>query len=200
MELIAANWVVVEAAAVTLLAPIAAVSLARARSAGSASLRFCGAVAAFVALASASAAALNVPVPSLVRAQLVVAAAAFAFGAIGFCATAIFTDVLDAAACSLVAALLLSGGVFVAGGPLADASTTALNGALTASPIVAAAAAADVDLFRSAFLYDRSPVAHRLFHYPDWYMAAALYLAIAAAAAFVATWRSSARRRALPGK
>ena len=191
-----ANWIVIEAALVTCVAPIAGVATAR-QSHGSIRglVSFAAGVIVFVAICgtltrfqSASAAW-----TTIVQTQAVVACAALALGAIGAGASMRFRDVLDAAGLSLAIAVLSSTGVFVAGGPLADLSTGALNAAMLASPVVSAAAAANIDLFRSAFLYEHSPVAHRLFAYPPWYWAAALYAlaAVLCGAIYLAVFKAS---------
>lgn len=108
-------------------------------------------------------------------------AAALALAALGaFCASA-FRDTLDAAACSLAVALSISWGALVAGPPVGDLPLSVLNAALLASPIVATASAANIDIFRSGTLYQLSPVAHGRFDYPMWYFASAWYLVIAVA-------------------
>jgi hypothetical protein len=202
------NWIVIEAALATVPAPLAAVALARrTRSAAAGVWVFiacdvlfaaaCGAISRFQPAGATWA--------TIAQTQAVVASAVLGLGAVGACASALFSDVLDAAGVSLALVLVLSGGVFVAGGPLADWSAGVLNAALVASPIVSAAAAANIDLFRSAFLYEHSPIGHRLFAYPSWYAASGLYLATAGVLLISRTGvifrlgrRSSAPHQALP--
>ena len=200
LNTLSANWIVIEAVLAMCVAPVAAVaSLSRTHNYGQWLLRFfssvviCGAILGAVARLGFTTAAWT----TILEAQFVVASAALAAGALGAFASMMFSDVLDAAGSSLAVTLLCSSGVFLVGGPLADVSTGVLNAALLASPIVSAASAADIDLFRSAFLYEHSPVAHRLFAYPSWYAAAGLYLGIAVVM-LAATSRFSARRPALP--
>jgi hypothetical protein len=115
----------------------------------------------------------------IVVSHLTLGAAALALGALGaFCAL-VFRDVLDAAACSASIAIVSACGVIVAGAPIRDLPTPLLNAALLASPVVATASAANIDIFRSELLYQISPVAHRLFEYPAWYTASALYVLVA---------------------
>ncbi len=108
------------------------------------------------------------------------ASAAVALAALGALCAATFRDRLDAAAAAVTAALLLSGGVLVAGTPVADAPRAVIEAALTASPVVAIASAAGIDLARTEVLYQVSPLARLHFDYPTWYAASAWYLAAAA--------------------
>jgi hypothetical protein len=78
-------------------------------------------------------------------------------------------DPLDAAAFSSGTALVAALGLFAAGPLAADLPTPIVNAALSASPIVSVASAADVDLLRTDLLYRISPLAHRQFEYPTWY-------------------------------
>jgi hypothetical protein len=80
-----------------------------------------------------------------------------AFG--GLCAV-VWADVLDAAACALVGTLVVTTGVLVAGAPVADAPRALIDAALTASPIVAIASAANIDVIRMDVLYQISPLSH----------------------------------------
>ena len=78
-------------------------------------------------------------------------------------------DPLDAAAFSSSMALVAAVGLFATGPLAADLPTWIVNAALSASPIVSVASAADVDLLRTDLLYRLSPLAHRQFEYPTWY-------------------------------
>ena len=179
---LAANAIVIEALIVLVIAPLAGVMLARRAVARSrAASAFIGAVALFTVVCGATAASGSDRETWLyiAESQATMASAALALGALGACAATLFSDVLDAAASSLAVSAVCGCGIFVAGAPVADMSTTALNVVLLASPVVAAASAANIDLFRGAFLYQYSSVAHRLFAYPAWYAASALYLAVA---------------------
>ena len=107
------------------------------------------------------------------------ASAALALAGLGAVAAGALRDPLDAAAASVTAALVLSGGLLVAGPTAGDLPTPLVNVALIASPLVGTTSAAHLDLLRSDVFYDLSPVAHRRFDYPDWRAASALYLAVA---------------------
>jgi hypothetical protein len=115
-------------------------------------------------------------------------AAAIALVAVGAFYRTVFRHVLDAAACALATALIVGFGVFVIGPAAIALPAALLDVALLANPLVATAAAADVDLFRGDLLYHLSPIAHRQFDYPAWQSAAGLYCLIAAAA-----WYGAAR-------
>jgi hypothetical protein len=113
-------------------------------------------------------------------------AATIALVAVGALCRRVFADVLDAAACGVTAAVVAGFGVFIIGPAAIDLPAPLLNLALIASPLVAVASAANVDIFRGELLYQLSPIAHRQFEYPAWYSAAGLYGATTAAAALAA--------------
>jgi hypothetical protein len=108
-----------------------------------------------------------------------VASAAMALVALGALCAVTFRDQLDAAAAALTAVVVLSAGVLVAGAPVADAPRAVIEAALTASPVVAIASAAGIDLARTEVLYQVSPLARLRFEYPTWYVASAWYLGAA---------------------
>jgi hypothetical protein len=90
-----------------------------------------------------------------------------------------FRDEVDAAACAALIAVAAAT-TFVAAGPaLADAPARLIDATLLASPVVATAATAGLDLVRTEPLYRLTPVAHRQFTYPEWYAACAAYLTAA---------------------
>jgi hypothetical protein len=111
--------------------------------------------------------------PDALRAVLIshatLAVTGLALAALGGWFGCTFRDPLDAAALSAGAALVAALGLFAAGPLVADLPTAMVNAALSASPIVATASAADVDLLRTDLLYRISPLAHRRFEYPRWY-------------------------------
>lgn len=112
-------------------------------------------------------------------AHLTLAAAALALLAGGAACARLWRDPLDAIALGLGLTCLVSFGVLVAG-PLADilppGATTVVLGA---SPVVAVAAAAEIDLLRTELFYEWSPLAHRRLDYPAWWAASAGYLTVA---------------------
>jgi hypothetical protein len=119
-------------------------------------------------------------VPPLVASQLILAAAAIALVSAGACFRALFSDRLDGAACSLALSLVLTLGVIAAGPAAGDIPTASLNALLGINPLVAAMAAANVDIFRSEPLYRLSPIAHRQFSYPVWSWSAGAFVVMAA--------------------
>src|SRR4029434_6191515 len=99
----------------------------------------------------------------------------FALAALGVWCGSVWRDPLDAAACSVGIAMLAAFGIFAAGPLAANLPTPVVNAALIASPIVSAASAADVDIFRTDLLYRISPLAHGRFDYPAWFTPLAAY-------------------------
>ena len=99
----------------------------------------------------------------------------YALAALGAWSGSVLRDPLDAAACSMSIALLAAFSIFAAGPLAANLPTPVVNLALIASPIVSAASAADVDLFRTDLLYRISPLAHGRFDYPAWFTPLAAY-------------------------
>jgi hypothetical protein len=162
---------ILEAAVLVVTAPLCGVALATRRFRGSM------AAAALFALLLAVSAAWTLTSwgrsPDALRAVLVshatLAVTGLALAALGGWFGSTFRDPLDAAAFSAGAALVAALGLFAAGPLVADLPTGIVNAALSASPIVATASAADVDLLRTDLLYRVSPLAHRRFEYPRWY-------------------------------
>lgn len=113
-------------------------------------------------------------------------AGAFALAGLGSWCRAVCADRLDAIGVGVLAALSVGFGVFAAGALTAEVSTPFLNWLLLTNPIVAAASAAGVDIFRSALLYELLPIAHREFQYPAWQSSAAIYACVAVATFLIA--------------
>jgi len=184
------NALFVEIAVVLVAAPLAGVALAPRRLAkpGTAAARAWRALwplvagAALVTIGSAVAFAIltsGVGAARIAASHVVLWTAAIALSAIGsWCATQ-FMDPLDAAGCALAATMTPALGVLVAGPMAIQAPTGVINASLVASPVVAIASAADIDLFRTPLLYHLSPLAHTRFDYPSWSAAAAVYVAVA---------------------
>ena len=99
----------------------------------------------------------------------------FALAAVGAWFGSVWRDPLDAAACSVGIAMLAGFGIFAVGPLAANLPTPVVNAALIASPIVSAASAAGVDIFRTDLLYRISPLAHGRFDYPAWFTPLAAY-------------------------
>jgi len=121
------------------------------------------------------------------------AAAVLALAGTGAVCRAVFADPLDRIAAVLLIATVTLLGVFALGDITATLPTAALNLLLLASPVVAVASAAQIDIFHLRALYELSPIAHREFQYPAWPAAAALYGCVALAA-FLAVRVHNARR------
>ena len=107
-----------------------------------------------------------------------IGAVAFALAALGAYCGAVWRDALDAAAVSLLVALVAAGALLVAGASIADAPQSIVQAGLLASPFVAAATAAQIDVVRLETFYQISPLAHMRVDYPSWQAACGCYLAV----------------------
>jgi len=125
----------------------------------------------------------GVPWDTAMASHLTLAAAALALAALGAWCGSTFLDPLDAGACSVAVALVATCGLFAAGSLVADLPTPVVNAALLTNPIIAVTSAANIDLLRSDFLYQISPIAHRHFEYPVWYLAVTCFSCISLCAA-----------------
>ncbi|HUK37131.1 MAG TPA: hypothetical protein VLV86_24615 [Vicinamibacterales bacterium] len=170
---------------------------------GASSIAGCGLFAAIFA-ASAAIAHLVVdpatPVAALVAPHVTLSIATLAATALGAAAAASMDHPLDAAGCALLLSLLAGVGVLVSGPLVADAPAGLVNAALAASPIVATASAANIDVLRGDLLYRFSPIAHRAFDYPSWTTACLIYAALAAIAFMLVVMRVNPRGRTLPAE
>jgi hypothetical protein len=99
---------------------------------------------------------------------------------------------MDAAGVSLLLSLIASGGLLVGGASVGDLPRLVIAAGLVASPLVAMASAAQIDIVRSDLLYQISPLAHIQIDYPTWSLATVCYLA--AACVFVLSLTATARR------
>jgi hypothetical protein len=117
------------------------------------------------------------------------AAVSFALCAFGALCGGTFRDPLDAVACSLLVVFFATAGLLVAGAAVADAPRQLIDLALTASPLVAIASAAHIDIVRMGVPYQISPLAHLQIDYPTWYAASASYVAVAGLCFVGLTWR-----------
>lgn len=172
----------------SVLAPLAAVMVTRRCrqaakvSAWASSLaRLAGAIACYVAMSAVIAIALtNVQTTALAPiafSHITLGTGMLAFAAVGVFCSAALRDPLDAGLASLAVTLTLGIGILVAGPSVSDLPRGIVNAALAGSPLVASAAAADIDLLRLDVLYHVSPIAHVQFAYPSWYTATGLYVA-----------------------
>jgi hypothetical protein len=114
-------------------------------------------------------------------------AAALALAALGAVCGSVLSEALDAAACALGIALIVGLGLFAVG-PVLDAIPRRLiDVALVGNPIVASAAAANIDIFRTEPFYRLSPLAHIQIDYPTpattfiWYALVAVALFVGSA-------------------
>jgi hypothetical protein len=116
--------------------------------------------------------------PLLIISRATLWAATLALAALGAVCASSFSDPLDAAGCALALAFVVAAGVLVVGPAAAGAPTSVINAALLASPIVAIASAADIDILRGDVLYRLSPLAHIRFDYPAWQTAVGIYVTV----------------------
>lgn len=116
-------------------------------------------------------------------------AVALALAAFGTVCGAAFRDPLDAAACSLMVVLIATGGLLVAGASVAYAPRLFVEIALAASPLIAIASAAHIDVVRMGVPYQISPLAHIEIDYPGWLAVCLSYLAVAGLCFLVLAWR-----------
>jgi hypothetical protein len=178
---------IVEAALSAVLAPLAGVATWLPRRVAFA----CGAACAVIVISLATAiGATTADVRSLAAAQLTVTVGALALAGVGAACAALLRDVLDAAACAVSIGLVATFGILAAGPRVGDLPTPLVNAALLASPVVASASAANVDILRGDILYQLSPIAHPRFEYPSWYGASALFTGVAAAGFTLAAART----------
>jgi hypothetical protein len=196
-----ADALVLESIAIVIAAPLVGVmAVHRGLIGGGRIARACGTIAvAFVLGAVVSCVALQpaAHLTALLPPYSTLLLAALAMCSIGAAAAAWLDHPLDAAAFGLAVSLALGLGLFAAG-PLLDGAPLALvNAALLASPVVAVASAADIDLLRGDPLYRFSPIAHSQFDYPAWPAACATYAAIAVVCFAFLVMTSSNRGRTL---
>jgi hypothetical protein len=177
-----------DVAAVVLIWPIVAVVTSTRRSATLAAI---GAIV-WLAASGATLAVLGLDLPSVLIAHVVLASVALATAGVGRALHAVFIDPLDASAVALCVCGGAAFGIFVTGRLAGELPPSVLNALLAANPLVAATAAAHIDIFHTPLLYRASPIAHELFDYPAWGVSSALFVGVAIASVAFAVW--SARR------
>jgi hypothetical protein len=121
----------------------------------------------------------NAAARSVVESHLTLIAVGLALAAWGALCGAVCRDALDAAAVSLLTAMIAAGGLLVAGAVVADLPRSMTAIGLTANPLVVLASAARIDIVRMDVLYQISPLAHVQIDYPAWNVASAWYVAFA---------------------
>jgi hypothetical protein len=182
--IVATDALVFEAVLVTVAAPLAGVSIASFRGPARATYRglaatlgaFIG-VSLLIGFAASRGGVLDPGV--LLESRAALAATALALASVGALCATLFHNVLDAAGVSLLAVVLSAGGLLAAGPLTSSLPERAINAGLLASPLIAATSSARVDLLRSAELYHFSPIAHRRFEYPEWWVVSVSYLGVA---------------------
>lgn len=129
--------------------------------------------------------------PFVVTSHTTFGAVALALSAWGAGCGAAFRDSLDAAGCSLLVTLTAAFAVLVGGAAVADLARPLIEAALTASPLVVMAAAAQIDIVRLDLPYQISPLSHMAVQYPSWSAASGWYLALAGVCFAGYTWKRS---------
>lgn len=175
---------VFEAMLFTLAAPLAGVAIASGRAPLG---RTCAALAA--ALGGFFGASLLLQVwasppgaaelGALMQGRAAAVATALALAAMGALLVTWRDNVLDAAAISVLVAIVAAGGLIAAGPATSELPGAVINAGLLVSPVIATTASAHIDLLRGAELYRFSPLAHRRFEYPAWSSVAVCYLCVA---------------------
>ncbi len=180
---LAAHTFLVEAAMTVLAAPLAGVWAmtnvgaapgpasqhlsARLRAATSLVLPLVGGATLLAATSVSVTLALDAPGTSTVLiSHAVLWVAALTLAALGTLCAAAFRDPLDAVACALGGAIVVSLGLLVTGPVLDGIPTSLLDVALLANPIVATASSANIDVLRIDPFYQLSPLAHTRVDYP----------------------------------
>lgn len=187
VRIVAADALVIEAAALAVLAPLAGVMLmahtpGASRAAQLRRLALPGvvftAVSCIAALAAASMTGMTMALA--IRSHATLCAVALALTALGALCRTLCRDVLDAAAAAIVVSIAISAAVLVGGPALAEWPQALVDMGLLASPPIAVSASAGLDLLRGEVLYQLSPISHRRFTYPAWHTSVLTYAAAAA--------------------
>jgi hypothetical protein len=116
------------------------------------------------------------------------ASVALALVLLGAACGSVFRDPLDAAAVGAGASLLMAGGMLAGGARIADLPRGVIEAGMLASPLIAIAGSAHVDLLRIEPLYQISPLAHLSIDYPAWSASAAWHLTVASACTAILAW------------
>jgi hypothetical protein len=201
MAITAIDALVLEAVLLTIAAPLAGAAIASTSSEPRSTIwrvtitvcSFIGASLA-IALGASGLGALDVAV--VVQSRIALAALAMALASLGALCVALLADALDGAAVSLLAALLAAGGLLGAGSASASLPQRAIDAGLLASPLVAATAAARIDVLRSPALYEFSPIAHRRLEYPDWWAVSVCFSMFTVCCLSGFAWKLRTRRSA----
>jgi hypothetical protein len=87
-------------------------------------------------------------------------------------------------------------GLLVAGSSLDHVGPSVIDLAMTASPLVSMASAAQIDILRIDTLYRISPLAHLHVEYPAWYTAVGWHLTLALCCFLALVWKCRSARTA----
>ena len=173
--------------AATLIVPIAAIVVPRTQPASAVTAT---ATALWIGLSALLVGTTGADVDTVVIATAVLVTAVTTMAGVSLALRSVCSNPLDAIAGSLIAAAILTFGVFAIGRFAGELPPALLNIALATNPLVATAAAANIDLFRTDFLYRTSPLPHLLFTYPSWRVSIAFFATLAGITIFCAWWRT----------
>jgi hypothetical protein len=126
-----------------------------------------------------------------VTSHAAMAAVALALAATGAAFAAVMDEPLDAAACSLLLAVVSAGAVLTAGTWTATAPAALIRVAIAGNPFIAVASAAHIDVARLDLFYRISPLAHLGVEYPAWYATCGWYSLVAVGCFVVMKVRST---------
>jgi hypothetical protein len=115
----------------------------------------------------------------VLQSHLTLLAVVLALAAWGALCAAWCENLLDAAAFSLVTAIVAACGMLVAGATVGELPQGMIALGLYANPFVVITSAAQIDVVRMDLLYRISPLAHMRFEYPAWESACGWYLVVA---------------------
>lgn len=199
LRLLSADAFLIEAAAVTVIAPVAGAMLAAGASSPPSQRRailLAGAAFVGASLATALVASFRTGYPPILvfRGHLTLAIVACALAAFGALVGSFARNALDAAGVALAGSVIAAAALLVGGPATAGLSERAIDAGLLASPPVAIVSAAEIDLLRNAVFYRLSPVSHRHFTYPAWNTSALAYGAFAAGCVGLMTLRNHRQR------
>jgi hypothetical protein len=130
---------------------------------------------------------------TVLRSHVILWAAALTLATLGAVCAPMFDEPLDAAACAIGIALVVTTPVFVGGPALDSIPRWLVNASLVVNPIVATAASANIDLFRMDLLYRLSPLAHGHIEYPAASTTFAVYVLLAAVSLLLAARQFNSR-------
>jgi hypothetical protein len=120
-------------------------------------------------------------------------AVALALAALGALMASVFSDALDALACTLGVAIVASGVLLVSGHAVSRVPRPLLEAMFASSPLAAIATASQVDVVRLSVPYQMSGLAHLQLAYPAWDTLCVAYVGFAALCFVGERWKHGQR-------